>query len=102
MNEENIIACLDEVEAVLEDSSLPEKNGFTIEDMLSINAFKLMVLCFYHFRLYPVDKKILNLCVDAEETDEYDVIYGLVSDKWKMTAQNDVKCLMTEIETGAI
>lgn len=99
MNRDEILACVDEVEAILSDPSLVEKNGLTLSQLLNINMLKMMVLCFYHFRLFPVDEKILSMCLDATQTDEYDIIYDAVSAKWRAEAENEVAQLMREIES---
>lgn len=102
MNQNEILACVDEVEAILSDPSLVEKNGLTLDQLLNINVLKMMVLCFYHFRLFPVDKEILTKCLDATQDDEYDIIYDAVYDKWRNAAENEIAQLMHEIESEPI
>lgn len=102
MNIDEILACVDEVEAILSEPSLLEKNGLTLDKLLSINILKMMVLCFYHFHLFPVDKEILSKCLNATQTDEYDIIYDVVSEKWRASAENEISQLMHEIESEPI
>lgn len=99
MNDAEIEECLDEIEMVIEDPSLVEKHGFTFEEFLSVNEFKIMVLCFYHFKLYPVNQRLLELSLDAVECDNYDFIYELVSKKWVECAKNEMTQYIKELET---
>lgn len=102
MDETEIKNCLGEIELVMQDPTLIGKNGFTFEEFLSVNEFKIMVLCFYHFHLYPVNKRLLELSLDAKDCDNYDFIYELISDKWLEHANVEIEKYIKELESTPI
>lgn len=99
MDKKEIKECLGEVEEILKDPTLIAKNGFTLEQFLAVNEFKIMVLCFYRWRLYPVNKILLELSLDAKDCEEYDYIYDLVADIWLKRAESEIEQVIKEVES---
>lgn len=60
-----------------------------------------MVLAMYYWNLYPVNKKLLKICLSTK-SDQWDKFYSYCADIWEKHAIEEINTVIKEIENEPI
>lgn len=87
---------------ILEHPEVLQQSGFTLEQVMHVNLYKQIAMCFYYWNLIPKNKTVLKCLENVEKDDDFEYINQKISDMWEKKAKKEIAEVIKEMEKTPI
>lgn len=102
MNRRELTQTIKEIRLILEHPEVLQQSGFTLEQVMHVNLYKQIAMCFYYWNLIPKNKTVLKCLKNVEKDDDFEYINQKISDMWEKKAKKEIAEVIKEMEKTPI